>query len=150
MDGKRFILFKHSWKTWLEVLINYTKGRFMDVADFNFKTSTMTRPYYTSWKYSGFVSSCIWKPLFMHEVLEQILVTCSLKVSSISVFTTNNTSSLLAFIADPIIYIGRSTNGHSKKLDFSGSALKPWKWNYSQILGISFFSFSIIPSKPGP
>ena len=46
MDSKRIILYKQSWKAWLEVLINYTKGPFMDVVDFIIKTSSMTRPDY--------------------------------------------------------------------------------------------------------
>ena len=33
-------------------------------------------------------------------------------------FTTNNTSFLLAFIVDPIIFIGLSSNGLSKKWNF--------------------------------
>ena len=41
MNGKRNILYKQSWKTWLEVLINYIKGPFMDVVDFIIKISTM-------------------------------------------------------------------------------------------------------------
>ena len=39
MDAKRIILYKQSWKAWLEVLINYTKDSFMDVVDFIIKTS---------------------------------------------------------------------------------------------------------------
>ena len=62
--------------------------------------------------------------------LEQILATCSLKVRSLSVLTPNNTSSLLAFIVDPIIFIGLSTNGLSKKWNFPGLALKPLWWNH--------------------
>ena len=46
MNGKRIILYKQSWKAWLEILINYTKGSFMDVVDFIIKTSTMTHPDY--------------------------------------------------------------------------------------------------------
>ena len=42
MDAKRIILYKQSWKVWLEVLINYTKGSFMDVVDFIIKTSKTT------------------------------------------------------------------------------------------------------------
>ena len=46
MDGKRIILYKQSWKAWVEVVKNYTKVSFMDVADFIIKTSTMTHPDY--------------------------------------------------------------------------------------------------------
>ena len=46
MDDKRIILYKESWKAWLEVLINYTKSFFMDVVDFIIKASTMTNPDY--------------------------------------------------------------------------------------------------------
>ena len=35
------MLNKQSWKTWLEVLINYKKGSSMGVVDFIIKTSTM-------------------------------------------------------------------------------------------------------------
>ena len=48
MDGKRIIIYKQSWKTWLEVLISYTKGSFMGLVDFIIKTSTMTHSDY--WK----------------------------------------------------------------------------------------------------
>ena len=44
MDGKWIMLYNQSWKDWLEFLINYTKGPFMDVVNFIIKTSTMTRP----------------------------------------------------------------------------------------------------------
>ena len=73
--------------------------------------------------------------------LEQILVTLSLKLS---ILTPNNTSSLLAFLVDPIIFVCLSTNGLSKKCNFPGLFLKPFLWNHSQILEISVSSFSII------
>ena len=62
MDGKRIISYKQSWKTWLEVLINYTKGTFMDLVDFIIKTSTMTHPgYWTIIK--------LWSDKQLHENL---------------------------------------------------------------------------------
>ena len=42
MEGKRIILYKQSWNTWLDVLIIYTKGPFMEVVDFIIKASAMT------------------------------------------------------------------------------------------------------------
>ena len=89
MDGKRIILYKQSWKAWLEVLINYTKGSFMET---------------------------LVNALSFWLTLEQILVTCYLKVRSLSILTPNNTSSLLGFIVDPIIFSGLSTNGLSKNI----------------------------------
>ena len=46
MDGKRIILYKQSWTNWLKVSIDYAKGPFMDVIDFNIKSSTMTHANY--------------------------------------------------------------------------------------------------------
>ena len=46
MDGKQITLCKQSWKTWLKVLINYTKGFPMDVVDFIMKISPMKHPDY--------------------------------------------------------------------------------------------------------
>ena len=46
MDGKQIILYKKARETWLEVLINYAKGPFMDVVDFIIKTPTMTHLEY--------------------------------------------------------------------------------------------------------
>ena len=82
--------------------------------------------------------------------LEQILLTCSLKVRSLSILIPNNTSSLFAFIADPIIFIGLSTNGLSKNWNFPGLVLKILLWNHSQMLDISGSSFYIISSKLFP
>ena len=59
------------------------------------------------------------------SALEQIFVTCSLNVRPLSILTPNNTSCFLAFIVDPIIFIGLSANGLSKTWNFPGLALKP-------------------------
>ena len=45
-DGKGIILYKQRWKTWLEVLIDYSKDLFMDVVDFIIKTATRKHPDY--------------------------------------------------------------------------------------------------------
>ena len=160
MDGKRISLHKQSWKTWLKDFINYTKGPFMDVVDFIIKTSTMTHPaYWTIMK--------LWSDELLHEnagfcklmyletlvnacsvwlALEQMLVTCSLKVRSPSILTPNNTSCLFIFIVDPSINIGLSMNALSKKLNYPRLALKPLWWNHFQILDISLSSFLIMSS----
>ena len=54
MDGKRIILYKQSWKTWLEFLINYVKGPFMDGFDFIIKTHTMT---YSDYRLNPFLAN---------------------------------------------------------------------------------------------
>ena len=65
MDGKRIILYKQSWKAWLEAMINYMKGTFMDTVDFIIKTSTMTHPdYWTIIK--------LWSDKRLHETVARL------------------------------------------------------------------------------
>ena len=44
MEDERIILYKQRWKTWLKVLISYTKGPFIVLVDSIFKTPAMTYP----------------------------------------------------------------------------------------------------------
>ena len=77
--------------------------------------------------------------------LEHILIISSLKPRSLSVLTLHNTSSLLAFVVDPIVFIGLSTNELSKTWNFPGLALKPLWWNHYHILDISVSSLYLFP-----
>ena len=60
MEDERIILYKQRWKTWLKVLMSYTKGPFIGLVDSIFKTPAMT--YWDRW-----TTMELWSDKWLHK-----------------------------------------------------------------------------------